>query len=300
MRTWRVGTVSMGISLLFLGIFLLLSKFIGLNLSNILMSWWPIILVVLGVEILLYLFFSRSEKPLLKYDFLSIFFVGILGMVGIGFAIMSSVGLNDLVSDAISQEEQTLELPELSQVLNDEIHRVVVDTSDYPFQVETTPSKEVSMFGTYRASVKKGESLVESVEDYVSVRQKGDTLYLQVKKLPTGYGPFNHQYAEIEATLLVPENVKLELVGYSDLTLKPRAQKSNWFIENASNVELMVGKNSDVVINSKNADELSSDDGQWEPVGGNSKSNSLFKIGEGTHSIDIAQAYRVSVNLLNE
>lgn len=300
MRTWRVGTVSMGISLLFLGIFLLLSEFIGLSLSNILMSWWPVILVVLGVEILLYLFLSRSEKPTLKYDFLSIIFVGLLGMVGIGFAIMSSMGLNDLVTDVISQEEQTLELPELSQILNDEIDRVVVDTGNYPFQIETTASKEVSMFGTYRASVQKGESLAKSAEDYVSVHQKGDTLYLQVKNLSSRMSPFFDQYAEIDATLLVPDNVKLEINGYSDLKLKPRGQKSNWLIENASNVELMVGKNSDVVINSKNADELSSDDGQWEPAGGNSEGNSMFKIGEGTHSIDIAQAYRVNVNLLNE
>ncbi|TKC14770.1 hypothetical protein [Robertmurraya kyonggiensis] len=299
MRTWRVGTVSMGISLLFLGIFLLLSEFLALSLSNILMSWWPIILVVLGVEILLYLFFSRSEKPLLKYDFLSIIFVGLLGMVGIGFAIMSSVGLNDLVSDAISQEEQTIELPELSQVLKSDIHRVVVDTADYPFQVETTPSSEVSMFGTYRASVQKGQSLVKSVEDYVSVHQKGDTLFLQVKKLPTDFSPFNYDYAEIDATLLVPENVKLEIVGHSNLTLKPRAQKSNWHIENASNVELMLGKNSDVTVHAKNVDELVNDHGQWESDGV-SEQNGMFKIGSGTHSIDIVNVFHVDVSLLNE
>ncbi|MEQ2527755.1 hypothetical protein EKG37_20715 [Robertmurraya yapensis] len=299
MRTWRVGTVSMGISLLLLGIFLLLSEFIGLSLSNILMSWWPIILVVLGAEILLYLFFSRSEKPLLKYDFLSIIFVGVLGMVGIGFAIMSSMGLNDLVTEAIAQEEQTIELPELAHVLKEDIHRVVVDTADYPFQVETTSSSEVSMFGTYRASVQKGQSLVKSVEDYVSVHQKGDTLFLQVKKLPTDFSPFSYDYAEIDATLLVPENVKLEIVGHSNLTLKPRAQKSNWHIENASNVELMLGKNSDVTVHAKNVDELVNDHGQWESDGV-SEQNGMFKIGSGTHSIDIVNVFHVDVSLLNE
>ena len=67
MRTWRVGTISMGASLLLLGVFLLLSQIVGWDLTRVMISWWPIILVVLGIEILVYLLLSKSEKPVLKY-----------------------------------------------------------------------------------------------------------------------------------------------------------------------------------------------------------------------------------------
>ena len=92
MRTWRVGTFSMGASLVFLGLILFFSRFLDLNLVQVMTSWWPLLLVVLGIEILLYLILSRQEKPLLKYDFLSIFFVGLIGTVDIAFALLSATG----------------------------------------------------------------------------------------------------------------------------------------------------------------------------------------------------------------
>src|SRR4051812_33308619 len=95
--SWRVGTFSMGGSLLLLGIFLLLSQLIGIDFAHMLISWWPIIFVVLGLEILLYLFFAKRDNPVLRYDFLSIFFVGIIGMMGIGFTFLSTSGLLDLI-----------------------------------------------------------------------------------------------------------------------------------------------------------------------------------------------------------
>src|SRR5690606_25524673 len=110
-RTWRVGTVSMGLSLLLLGILLLLSQFLGFQLLHIMAVWWPIILVVLGMEILLYLYVSRQEKPFVKYDFLSIVFVGVIGMTGIGFAILSTTGIMEKVDDYINREERSETLP---------------------------------------------------------------------------------------------------------------------------------------------------------------------------------------------
>ena len=111
MRTWRVGTFSMGASLLFLGLFLFFSKFLGLDLVQVMTAWWPLLLVVLGIEILLYLFLSRQEKPVLKYDFLSIFFVGVLGTAGILFAILSTTGIMGKVEDVMAREERSFELP---------------------------------------------------------------------------------------------------------------------------------------------------------------------------------------------
>lgn len=309
-RTWRVGTISMGASLLFLGIFLLLSQFIGLSLSHIMISWWPIILVVLGLEILVYLFLSRTEKPHLKYDFLSIFFVGIIGMVGIGFAVLSSTGLLDFIDKNLTREERTLELPELTTKIDGKIKRVVLNAEHYPISIEGTPSDEVSAFGTYTATLGKGETLVSKVEDYISVYEKGDTLFLNVKRLPQETGGFVNFYANLDATILVPDNVKLEIVGQDNpVTLKPREMKSNWIVENVSEVSIFLEKDSDVDISAVRVGELISQNGEWTITSKDStneeyyeeqqsKSGS-FKLGEGTHSINIVRAYQVSLSMLN-
>lgn len=104
MRTWRVGTFSMGASLIMLGLFLFFSKFLSLQLAEVLMAWWPVLLVVLGGEILIYLFLSLQEQPFLKYDFLSIFFVGLIGTAGIILAVLSSTGVMGKVEDVMARK----------------------------------------------------------------------------------------------------------------------------------------------------------------------------------------------------
>ena len=81
-------------------------------------AWWPVILVVLGIEILVFLFLSRQEKPFLKYDFLSIFFVGVIGTVGIGFSLLSSTGILEKMDDWLNREERTMDLPVFAHPVN--------------------------------------------------------------------------------------------------------------------------------------------------------------------------------------
>lgn len=75
----------MGILLIAMGLLLLISEIIGADGLAIIMRWWPIILVTLGIEILIYVFFSKEEQPKIKYDGLSIFLVIFLILVSTGF-----------------------------------------------------------------------------------------------------------------------------------------------------------------------------------------------------------------------
>lgn len=312
-RTWRVGTISMGFSLLFLGIFLLLSQFAGISLTHIMISWWPIILIVLGIEILVFLFQSRTEKPLLKYDFLSIFFVGILGMVGIGFAVLSTTGLLDVIDKELTREERTIELPVFDEVLDDQIKRVVLKTEQNNILVEGTSGQEVSIFGTYTTYLSRNKQLISKANDYLASQRKGDTLYLTVKRLPADAGVFNHYEHQLEATVLIPEKVKLEIIGQGNpVTLKPRDLQNNWSVEGASDVSLSVEENSNLNISAVQAQELISQSGEWtvKQVGVNRNGeenydespdykNGTFKIGDGTHNINIVKAYQVSLSMMN-
>ncbi|WP_077210724.1 hypothetical protein [Bacillus dakarensis] len=311
-RSWRVGTFSMGGALLLLGIFLLLSQFIGLDFAHMLISWWPIIFVVLGLEILLYLFFAKRENPVLKYDFLSIFFVGIIGMMGIGFSFLSSSGLLDIIDKGLSREERTFDLPNLTQPVTEGIKRVVVHTEHYPMIVEGTSEKEVSMFGTYTATIGKGEKLVQEAEDYIGYEKKGDTLYLNMKKLPSQSIGILDSYASMEATLIVPTNVKLEIISNGNpIIMKPRALGNDWYVERASDVSLYIDNDADVHVSAIGVHELLGQTGTWDysdqtteeanqedAIVVNPKTGS-FKMGKGTHNITIVDAYEVSLNTVN-
>ena len=236
MRTWRVGTFSMGASLVFLGLFLFLSRFMGFDLVHVMTAWWPVLLIVLGIEILLYLFLSRQEKPILKYDFVSILFVGVLGMVGILFATLSATGIMGKVEEVVAREERSFELPDFSYQMDDSIKRVVLRTTGYQTTIEATDEKEVSMFGTYRTQTANKEKLIKSADDYVYANKKGDTLYVNVKTLPNELGPF-YSHQEIASTILIPKGVQLEVIGNgNDITLNPRSLENDWSINGATSI----------------------------------------------------------------
>lgn len=304
MRTWRVGTVSMGATLLLLGVFLFLSRFLGMDLVQVMTAWWPILLIVLGIEILLYLFLSRQEKPMIKYDFLSIFFVGVLGMVGIAFAVLSSTGLMGKVEQAVAREERSFALPDFSYKMDDSIKRVVLRTTGYPMTIETTEEKEVSMFGTYRTETTKKQQLVKSTDDYVYANKKGDTLYLNVKTLPSETGPFS-TYQEMAATILIPADVKLEVIGNGNsLTLNPRSIANNWSINGVSSIDVELNETSDLKITANGVDDVSGEDGAWQVTEKSNENggiegverNAVYQSGEGKYQINISNTSYVSLN----
>jgi hypothetical protein len=302
MRTWRVGTFSMGASLIFLGSFLFFSKFLGLELAEVLMAWWPVLLVVLGVEILVYLFLSKQEQPILKYDFLSIIFVGLIGTAGIVFAVLSSAGVMGKVEEVMAREVRSFDLPAFSYQTDESIKRVVVRTVGYDMTVEATNSKEVSMFGTYRIESAKKTALLKNAKDIVTANQKGDTLYLNFKMLPDEMGLFNSQ-GMVAATVLVPNNVKLEVVGSNDsLSLKPRTLANDWDIESSSAVAVDVMKNSNMTVRTVGVDQLTGE--KWkitqEPKGEEQDPLGLksaeYQSGDGKYLIHISNAYEVKLN----
>lgn len=312
MRTWRVGTFSMGLTLLALGVCLLVASLFKFDVTYVMLAWWPFILIVLGAEILLYLFKAKTEKPFLKYDILSIIFIGILGTVGIGFAVLQTTGLMDRAEEMISREHQTFDLPELNYSLNKKVERIVVETGNHPITIEGITSSEIAMFGSYDLHTGKKEGILKKAEDYVSLQQKGETVYVQIKGIPTNF--FGDQ-PQLLATLLVPQNMKLEVNGnYNDITIKPRMLMSNWVIDNASDVSVQLQEESDVLLSVIDAESIRGDEDKWKStskkVDGDIASNAsredkmertskpksaTYQVGKGTNHLEVLRTSRVSL-----
>jgi len=87
MKRWRVGSLSVGLILIATGVLMLVSLFVRVNVLDILLTFWPVILICLGIEILLHLFARKGDDTdvKLRYDVLSILFIGFLLIISIGF-----------------------------------------------------------------------------------------------------------------------------------------------------------------------------------------------------------------------
>lgn len=233
--------------------------------------------------------------------------MGFLGTAGIFFAILSSTGIFQAVNQAWA-ENQTFDLPELSYSLNGGTHRVVIQTEHNPVTIESTSEKTLSIFGTYSTSHQKGEKLITNIEDYLSVNEKGDTLYVSMKKIPyIEVGPFTN-VSKMEATILVPEHVQLEVMGNGNpITLKPRQVKSDWLLDTEhAHVNVRMEEKSDVTLQAVSAEKLTSQGKKWdvtrvkEKSGGEDDENDERKdgtisFGKGTYKIQILNPYYVHV-----
>lgn len=71
MRTHRVGTITFGCILIVLGILLLIRLFVPELNYTIILNYWPVALILLGIETLVANF--RSKKVTFVYDGWSIF-----------------------------------------------------------------------------------------------------------------------------------------------------------------------------------------------------------------------------------
>ncbi len=211
MRTWRVGSVSMGLSLVLLGIFLFVSQMTGTQLVEPLLLWWPLILVVLGIEIIVYSFLSKKEDPIVKYDFLSILFVGILGTIGIVFTLLSSIGLLSEVQDFMGAEYKSFDLPVVEENLPGTITRIVLETNGQKVNVEGSDEEKLHVFGTYRATISSHEKPpLKEKGDYIMTKKVGDTLYITIKEPTVSLSPFSNSTTTIEPTIVVPNSIRVD------------------------------------------------------------------------------------------
>ncbi|KOR54508.1 LiaF transmembrane domain-containing protein [Clostridium botulinum] len=85
----RVGTLTAGIILVVFGVMFLL-RLVTANINiSLIASFWPIILVILGVEIILAYIINKEEK--MKYDFGAIVLVIILVFFATGMGVAEFV-----------------------------------------------------------------------------------------------------------------------------------------------------------------------------------------------------------------
>lgn len=307
MRTWRVGTISMGATLVLLGIFLILSQLLNWEPAYVMTSWWPLLFVVLGSEILVYLFLAKKENPPIKYDFLSIFFVGVLGFAGIGFTVMSATGVLEKMNDWMNYEVKTLDLPAYSEPLDDRVKRVVLDVGAHPLTIESGTGQEMSVFGTYRSEILNDKRTVTNSEDYLLTKRSGDTLYVLMKDLPDS-PPIFGTYPDMNATIVVPDNVYLEVnANHQSLHMQPRTLHNHWLITHAADLTIQLTDEADILFDTKNIGNIDTEQGEWDLVNEPTEhseeeqyepQSGTLQIGEGTYTIAVSNVETLTVSVV--
>ena len=87
MRQWKVGSLTLGLTLIFIGIIFIIGNTSDMALLGKLIKFWPIILILLGIEILVYSYSTEKNAERFKIDGTSIFMFFIIFILCVCFFI---------------------------------------------------------------------------------------------------------------------------------------------------------------------------------------------------------------------
>lgn len=206
--------MSMGVTLILLGMVLFLSQWQNREAFVVLLDWWPLVFILLGLELLVYLAVTRKTNPIVKYDVFSVLFVGFLCFVCAAFALLASTGLTDEVRHALGAVERTVALPAIEQAVDGDVQKVVVmNHANAVVAIDTATGSTLQVFGALRTEEAKEAAAAPGVpENLVTLQRVGDTLYVQVNEPPVRYG-LRTVYPRLSLTIVVPEGVTTEAHG---------------------------------------------------------------------------------------
>ncbi|MGM1046158.1 MAG: hypothetical protein ACQEXX_08430 [Bacillota bacterium] len=205
-RQWRVGTLSMGVSLLLLGLLVLTSQWKGTEVFDSALKWWPIVFVLLGIEIVGYTLFFR-KRDYVKYDVFSILLIGLLTFGCVVMAVLTSTGLMDPIRREIGAVYKTVQIPDINMDVPKGVTKVIVQGSYlYNVKSDSTSSEDLLVFGSLRTTeeeLMKGDSL----SSLIQTKQSGNVLYINLSE-PPRYG-INRGSHQLDVTVSAPSSLKV-------------------------------------------------------------------------------------------
>ncbi|WP_053217995.1 hypothetical protein [Virgibacillus senegalensis] len=248
MRKWRVGSISMGSALVLLGFIIMLSQFLDWDSATILLAWFPLILVILGIEIILYVFFAKQEQPVVKYDILSIIFITCLGGIALILFIGASSGVLDKIRSTVEAEEVETTFPTIEKNVDDKVEKIVLQPAPGT-TLETNNTGDVHLFGTYHSNTMDKKDI--KPEEIVSFHQIGNTLYIEMLEAPTSR--FGYDDSQYTATVSIPGDIDTEVRSWlSEAHLDLATITSDWSLTEVDQIYLTNTDKADVQLHVEN------------------------------------------------
>ena len=159
MRRWRVGTVSLGILLIVLGVVMLAAQLKQKDILDMLLTWWPLVLVLIGGEIPYYVYTAKEPEPRIKYDAFSMFLVFVILFCSIcAYAITAGGAVERFIRMADSRVME-LEIPVQGMTVDGSIRRIVVFASGGKLDIKKAALQRWLVSGRLPYTLQTGRKL---------------------------------------------------------------------------------------------------------------------------------------------
>jgi hypothetical protein len=292
----------MGLVLVASGIILLLAQFQGISALSLALKWWPVIFILLGIEVLWHVYSSKEENPKVKYDVFSIMMIFFIVFCGLGVWGLTEVGIMPRLTRMASAQRYQLKTPREEIKLENSVKKIVIEAPRCGLKVRDGGGN--SILGMATADITADNR--QTAEDFlagetIASRRVGDIIYLSFN-LPLSGGEFGYQARIIDYDLILPGDREVEINGSYPLQVYADRLQNNWLIDGAD-TEIRVSENADLKIEGLMEDQdCFSGNVDWkitEPpadLGGPYKTRGELVLGSGRYKLNVINSHRLTVN----
>jgi hypothetical protein len=211
--------------------------------TEYLLQWWPLIFVLLGLEVLLQAYFNKVEDGRVKYDIFSIFIVFIIVMAGLFLQTASHLGLADYVQKNIIAERFYLQADQEIAV-GKHIQRLVIKAERCSKLDLRTAQSDTILCNTQVAIQAASRSEAEQeLANQVLVKSStsGNTMYL---RLGPDSGAYDGKYS-----LVLPQRLAVEIEhDTASLEIANARPGNDWLIKGSGRTDISLASPADVLV----------------------------------------------------
>ena len=313
MRTWRVGTLSMGATLLLMGIGLLYAQINEQLVLDWAIHWWPLIFIFLGAEVLWQAYQAKKTDGRVVYDILSVIIIGLLLCFGLAMQALSETGVIEQCKTMLISENYELQETLPAIPLEEGIKEVIIEDSNHTLEIFSRPTNTIT--ASVKANVTaptRNDAMKLLHESKLETRREGDTLYITF----TAISPASHMSERMSNQtyeLCLPGQLKVSLYSdTSEVNIHAKNIANDWYIKgvqsaaldlpSSSNLKLVAQVNSrselqgnaQWTIKETAPDSASDSQNDEEPT----RAEGSLNLGAGQHRITINSNGSVSVDIL--
>ncbi|OIQ58585.1 hypothetical protein MOTE_17730 [Moorella thermoacetica] len=276
MRQWRVGSFSMALALILFGVATLVFRKEPGYVPQLILNWWPVVVILLGLEVLLAGYFCRDEAPRIKYDFLAVIIVLAIGIASLGLYALNASGFAARLTQALGAKSFTVELPEKRLAVPEGVHKIVLQGPGGGWQNlqirSGSPDDQLVFFGQAMVTApSEAEAKELALNAGLHTRQVGDSFFLELRDVPLTQG-FASPAQILGNTLIIPANLEVEVGSDrngAELQLVLDHLETAWSVTNSGPIRVTLnrGLNAQIEAHSR-ATDMFQGNINWEIQGG--------------------------------
>lgn len=203
----------MGIILVVLGVMILAAQINGFSALDLILKWWPVVLIMLGIEVLVYIALSKQEEPRLKFDGLSIFMIIVVMIFSAGAFTVSSIasaikGNPSILSKISISTHESLFVKDYT-VETKGRDKLVVDNHNGDVEVVKSDVENIEIKADIKIQHNQDEETVAQIAD--SIVGISETDIIKIRTDLTNIKQNNGYSIQVDYVIKVPEIMSVEI-----------------------------------------------------------------------------------------